>query len=155
VIHFKRRKELKVKKAATIFAAAALAATGVAACGSSDNKSSDSTAAATESTASTGASTGGAATTLAVSADPSGALKFNTDKLTAKAGKVTIDFDNPATLSHDVVVQDQSGNEVTRTDLIAQSKASTTAELKPGTYTFFCDVPGHKEGGMQGTLTVQ
>ena len=71
------------------------------------------------------------------------------------AGSVTVSYNNPATLSHDVVVEDQSGNEVGKTDLISQSSAETTVELEPGSYTFYCDVPGHREGGMEGTLTVK
>jgi uncharacterized cupredoxin-like copper-binding protein len=30
-----------------------------------------------------------------------------------------------------------------------------TVNLKPGTYTFFCSVPGHEQGGMKGTLVVK
>jgi plastocyanin len=142
---------IQMKKAATIFAIAALAAFGLAACGSSDN-SSDTTAADTTATTTGG---GGGGETLAITADPSGKFAFEQKTLTAKAGPVTIDFDNPATLSHDVVLEDQSGQEVGKTDLIAQSKASFTATVKPGTYTYFCSVPGHRQGGMEGTLTVK
>lgn len=134
-----------MKKAASIFVAAAFAAFGVAACGSSDS-SNDTTA------ASTTASTGGA--TLDVSADPSGALRFDTDTLTAKAGTTTVNFDNPAVLSHDLIIDSQDGTKVGGTDLISQDTASFTVDLKPGTYTYFCSVPGHEDGGMKGTLTV-
>jgi plastocyanin len=140
-----------VKKAATIFVAAAFAAFGVAACGSSSDNSSETTAASTTPAAPAAA----AGASIDVSADPSGAFAFNTDSITAKPGPTTVNFDNPASLSHDLVIDSADGKEVGRTDLIAQNKASFTADLKPGTYTYFCDVPGHEEGGMKGTLTVK
>ena len=142
-----------MRKAATIFVMGALAAFGVAACGSSS--SSNSTTAA--STTATGAATtpSGTASTVDITANASGNLMFDQSNLKAKAGTTTVNFDNPASLAHDVVLQDSTGAEVGRTDLITQSKASFTATLKPGTYTFFCDVPGHEQAGMKGTITVK
>ena len=49
--------------------------------------------------AATPAPSGGGGSTIAIAADPSGALKFDKTTLTAKAGKVTIDFDNPSAAS--------------------------------------------------------
>jgi plastocyanin len=93
------------------------------------------------------------ATTLKLAADPA-ALAFDKESLTAKAGKVTIDFDNPAPLEHNVVIE-QDGKELAGFEPIAEAEESLTAELKPGTYTYFCSVPGHREAGMEGTLTVK
>jgi plastocyanin len=94
----------------------------------------------------------GPATKLSLAADPS-ALKFDKSTLTAPAGKVTITMTNPSMLSHNVAI---SGNGLdTAGQIVAHGGTSTvTANLKAGTYTFFCAVDGHRAAGMQGTLTV-
>jgi plastocyanin len=94
-----------------------------------------------------------ATTTLQLAASPT-ELAFDKESLTAKAGKVTIDFTNPSPIPHNVVIE-QNGKELSGFEPIAEGKESETAELKPGTYTFFCSVPGHREAGMEGTLTVE
>jgi plastocyanin len=91
--------------------------------------------------------------TLKIAADPT-QLAYDEKTLQSKPGKVTIDFDNPAQLQHDVVIA-QGSKVLAQTDLIAQSKTSTSADLAPGSYDFYCDVPGHREAGMEGTLTVK
>ena len=97
---------------------------------------------------------GGAAETLKLSADPSGALKFDKSSLTAKAGKVTIVLDNPSSLPHAVEVE---GNGVEESsDTIGKGETTkVTATVKAGKYEYYCPVDGHKAGGMKGTLTVQ
>jgi len=93
------------------------------------------------------------ATTLKLAADPT-QIAFDTAKLSAKAGEVTIDFTNPSALEHDVAIE-QSGKQIAISETIAKGKTSVSADLQPGTYTFLCTVPGHAEAGMQGTLTVR
>ena len=128
----------------------ALAALGLAACGGDD--SSDTTSAATEETTATG---GGGGATVKFEADPDGALAYTQTDVSAPAGSDTIEFDNPASLGHDVVIEDSDGNEVARTDVISGSTTTTDADLQAGTYTFFCSVDGHRDAGMEGTLTVK
>ncbi|HET7588712.1 MAG TPA: plastocyanin/azurin family copper-binding protein [Solirubrobacterales bacterium] len=96
---------------------------------------------------------GGASTTLDLEASET-ALAFDTTKLTAKAGQVTIDFNNPSAIPHNVVIE-QNGKEISGFEPIAEGEESETADLKPGTYTFFCSVPGHRQAGMEGTLVVK
>jgi plastocyanin len=98
---------------------------------------------------------GGAASTLEFEADPNGALAYTTTSATTKAGKVTVEFNNPQTVTHDVAIEGSGGEEIGKTELIADGSDSTTVNLKPGTYTFYCSVPGHREAGMEGTLTVK
>jgi plastocyanin len=94
-----------------------------------------------------------AATTLKLAADPS-KIAFNATQLAANAGEVTIDFDNPAPLEHNVAIE-QGGKQIAISETIASGETSVSANLKPGTYTFLCTVPGHAEAGMEGTLTVR
>ncbi|HET7053232.1 MAG TPA: plastocyanin/azurin family copper-binding protein [Solirubrobacterales bacterium] len=91
--------------------------------------------------------------TLQLAADPS-AIAFDKTSLTSKPGKVTIDFDNPAPLEHDVAIE-QDGKVIAASQRITEGKTSVSADLAPGTYTFLCTVPGHAEAGMEGTLTVK
>jgi uncharacterized cupredoxin-like copper-binding protein len=88
-----------------------------------------------------------------LTADPGGALKFNTKTLSAKAGKVTVVMDNPSSTPHAVEIEGHGVEKETKT--LTQGTAKLTANLKPGRYEFYCPVDGHRQAGMEGTLTVQ
>jgi plastocyanin len=140
-----------MRKLASLIAVLVLAALGLAACGSSSDTTSTSTSAASTSTT----ASGGGGGTISIEADPSGALAFTKTSISAPAGNDTLDFNNPSSLGHDVVIEDDGGNEVARTDVITGDSTSTTADLQAGTYTFFCSVDSHRAEGMEGTLTVK
>jgi plastocyanin len=91
---------------------------------------------------------------LNIPADPTGALAFEFGKATAKAGTVTLVMPNKASISHDISVK---GNGINQNGpVVGQGGTSkVTVTLKPGTYEFYCSVPGHEAGGMKGTLTVK
>jgi plastocyanin len=128
-----------------------------AGCGDDDDDDSGSNADTTEQQTETsggsgGAEAGGAAETLTLIADPGGALKFDKTELTAKAGKVKIVMDNPSSVPHAVEVEGNGVEEETKT--LTKGTADVTVDLKAGKYEFYCPVDGHKEAGMEGTLTV-
>jgi len=134
----------------------ALAAFGLAACGDDNSNSSDTTApAATTTTEETTTGAAGGGETVKVAADPSGALAFEQKSLTAPAGKVTFEFTNDSSTPHDFVIE-EGDKEIAKTDVISGDKATTEATLKAGgDYVYFCSVPGHRQAGMEGKLTVK
>ncbi len=155
-----------MKKLTTILAALALLAFGLAACGGDDDSSDTNatteaaTTATTEDTTeadtgTTSADAGGSGETVSFEADPGGALAYTEDEVSAKAGDDTIEFNNPASIPHDVVIEDDGGDEIARTEVVTGTTTSTDATLEKGSYTFYCSVAGHRQAGMEGTLTVK
>lgn len=98
---------------------------------------------------------------LQIPASPSGQLAYVTNKATAKAGPVTIAMPNMSGVSHNIAIESGAGGATAKGTVIGASKfvtkgtASVSLKLKPGTYTFFCQAPGHRAAGMYGTLTVK
>jgi plastocyanin len=147
-----------------LMAALAVGVLALAGCGSSSSTSSSaspSSAAAststgsptTSSTASTGAN--GGAQVLHLAANTEGQLKYDTTSLTAKSGKVSIAFTNASPLAHNVTVASSSGAVVGATATFQGGSRTFSLDLAPGTYKFYCTVPGHRAAGMEGTLTVR
>ena len=80
-------------------------------------------------------------------------LAFNTKRLTARAGTVTIKLTNPSSTSHGIAIEGQGVDRDGK--VVGQGRVSSvTVKLKPGKYTFYCPVPGHRQAGMKGTLIV-
>jgi plastocyanin len=140
--------------------AAVLAACLLAAAGCGDDDDSDNGGGGGDGGAGAGgggddqpAADGGGATRLKLSADPGGALEFDKTSLGAKAGSVTIDFDNPSRVPHAVEVEGNGVEEETET--ITEGAAKLTVDLEAGEYKFYCPVGNHEQAGMAGALTVR
>lgn len=92
--------------------------------------------------------------TLTLNADPSGRPAFDKTSLQSKPGTVRIVMQNPAPVPHNVSLEgagiDEEGPTVQK-----GGSSQVTAKVKPGQYTYYCSVPGHRESGMEGTLTVK
>jgi uncharacterized cupredoxin-like copper-binding protein len=148
----------------------AIAAAGLMACGGGSGSSSStsssssgggyggggygsSTKAKTTAAAAAPAAAGGA--TVALAADESSGLTFDKNTATAKAGNVTLTLSNPAANSapHAIAIE---GDGVAKAGQTASpgGRSTMSLDLKPGKYTFYCPVDGHRAAGMEGTLTV-
>jgi plastocyanin len=91
--------------------------------------------------------------TLAIPVADAG-LAYVFANATANAGSVKIESKNPQPIGHDIAIEGNGVNQKGET-VTAGGTSEFTADLKPGEYTFFCSVPGHREGGMVGKLTVK
>ena len=96
------------------------------------------------------------ASALDVTSPDDGGLIFEPDGLEAQAGNVTITYSNPSSVPHSLAVESADGNVLGETEVFTGGEQEVTLDgLTPGAYVFFCTVPGHREAGMQGDLTVQ
>jgi len=145
---------------------AGLLTIGLSACGGSDTP----TPPAAVPTATTAAATGGSSDTATPTTGTSssgGSGQANTATLNewsvtlnpadVSAGNVTFTVNNDGQFTHDLVILDSSGTKVAGTDKFAKAQGPQTlqADLKPGTYTFLCDIPGHSQKGMKTEVTVK
>jgi plastocyanin len=88
---------------------------------------------------------------ISIPADPGGQLAYSAAKATGDAGPVTIEMPNKSGTQHDIVIDGLGKGEV-----VANGTSSFKASLDAGqTYTYYCSVPGHRQAGMQGKLTVK
>ena len=98
---------------------------------------------------------------LTIPASPTGQLAYATNKATATAGPVTIEMPNMSGVDHNLAIEAGSheatgpGPVIGKTAIISKGAATVNVTLKPGTYTFFCEVPGHRPAGMFGHITVK
>jgi plastocyanin len=98
---------------------------------------------------------GGSAEVIDVASPADGSLVYQPDGLTAKPGNLTIDYDNPSPVPHSIAVATANGNVLGETQPAAGgTQTLQVPNLAPGKYIFYCTVPGHREAGMEGNLTV-
>ena len=88
---------------------------------------------------------------LTIEADPNGQLAYVTTQASAPAGELTIRSPNKSGTPHDIVIDGKGDGAEVQGGGVSEFKARFT----PGSYEFYCSVPGHKEGGMTGKLTVK
>jgi plastocyanin len=119
-----------------------------------EQKSRNEKLAAEEGTTTTAAG-GGKTTDLSVSSPADGGLSYSPNGLQAQPGNVTISYDNPSQVPHSIAVATSNGNVLGEVQPFTAGKQSVSlSNLAPGKYVFYCTVPGHREAGMQGDLTV-
>ncbi len=142
------------RTSATAIVTLALAAAGVGACGSDDAEQSAPPPPPAQQTTTGGGTGATSAQVVPVAADPDGKLAFVQSALQAEAGGVTFDFANESPVPHDFNIE-QDGKKIAGTEVISNGSESVTTDLAPGTYQFYCSVGGHRQAGMEGTLTVK
>jgi plastocyanin len=88
--------------------------------------------------------------TLTIPADPTGQLAYVNKTATATAGKITIDMPNKAGTPHNIAIDGKGAGKI-----VSSGTSTFTASFAAGTYTYYCQVPGHRQAGMVGKLTVK
>lgn len=97
----------------------------------------------------------GPAQELKVSSPDTGALEYTPAALSAMAGSITIDYENPSPVPHSIAIESPDGEVLNESEVGANGTFNLSADVQAGEYLYYCTVPGHREGGMEGKLTVK
>jgi plastocyanin len=91
---------------------------------------------------------------LTIPADPGGSIAYQFANAEAPPGPLDVRSPNESAVDHDIALE---GNGVSEKGEVVKNGGVSefSVDLDAGDYTFFCSVPGHREGGMEGTLTVK
>jgi plastocyanin len=102
-----------------------------------------------------GGQAGGANESVDVSSPADGSLVYQPNGLTAKPGNLAITYTNPSPVPHSIALATANGNVLGQVQPFTSGKQTLNIpNLAPGKYIFYCTVPGHREAGMEGNLTV-
>ena len=93
--------------------------------------------------------------TFDVTSPEDGSLVFEPDGLETAAGVITLVYDNPSPVPHNINVEDDQGETLVQSEEITGGTVEIDAEFAPGEYIYYCSIEGHRESGMEGTLTVE
>jgi len=98
-----------------------------------------------------------APTHVEVTAEDKEGFRFVLSRSKVPAGKTILEFVNHGQDEHNLNAAEGSEGEVVGSlaNTPANAHLSLTVDLKPGSYTLFCSLPGHAAKGMKGTLTVE
>lgn len=96
-----------------------------------------------------------AANAIKIEANPTGLLKYTESSIHAKPGSETVSFTNNSPIEHDVVIATTSPEKILgQTPIFVKGTHTFKVKLAAGTYVYYCSVPGHREAGMEGKLTI-
>ena len=92
----------------------------------------------------------GASTPLHIEAHE---FSLSPENLQAASGSVAIEYVNEGAVAHTLVIEGVKGLKLA---VLQPGDVDTgSVELESGSYTLFCDVPGHRQAGMEAPLTVR
>lgn len=92
---------------------------------------------------------------LNIPADPNGRLIYTFKNAQASPGALTISSPNPSTVPHNIALEGGGLNELGPIGSGGSFVSTIRVNVKPGQYTFYCSVQGHRQGGMVGKLTIK
>jgi plastocyanin len=89
-------------------------------------------------------------------AEDTGGFRFVLSRPAVPAGKVIVEFINHGQDEHNMSAVERSEGSVAGSlpDALPNAHLSLTVNLRPGSYTLFCSLPGHEAKGMKATLVV-